>query len=359
MPKPKSPASLSAAECARRTGLTVRALRVYEHHGLIEPARSGKGWRCYGPKELQRLNVIVTLKAFGMTLAQIRTLLATKAPPIARVLQMQLRACNARKDAADKALDLVRTALATIESGRHLSLEDLCNLTRSMEMGNQHAIARQLINEQITPDEERAYMTWMAARPAEEVKAMQEYGAAVRELFRSLQDLREGQVDPANPETQALIVQWNQLAVRYGLRKFMTTLLEWNPAVAQKWLQVGERALSRSITSQRAAPDEGLWAYFGAAQEASLSHQALRQIADDAAKLAESKVDASSAPAIALVNQLTRICADHSLGDPLVYACWAAAMQFRRSADENARTKSAWVYLASALQAHAAPLDEP
>jgi len=40
------------------------------------------------------------LKAFGMTLAQIRTLLATKTPPIARVLQMQLRACNARKNAA-------------------------------------------------------------------------------------------------------------------------------------------------------------------------------------------------------------------------------------------------------------------
>jgi DNA-binding transcriptional MerR regulator len=355
MPKPKRPASLSAAECARRTGLTVRALRVYERHGLIEPARSGKGWRCYGPRELQRLNVIVTLKAFGMTLAQIRTLLATKTPPIARVLQMQLRACNARKDAADRALGLVQTALATIESGRPLSLEELCNLTRSMEMSNQHTIARELINEQITPDEERAYMTWMAARPAGEVKAMQEYGAAVRVLFRSLQDLRERKVDPADPEVQALIVQWNQLALRYGLRKFMTTLLEWNPAVAQKWLQVGERALSRSMASQQAAPDDGLWAYFGAAQEASPWNQALRQIADEAAKLAEGRVDASSAPAMALANRLTRICADHSLGDPLVYTRWAGAMQFRRSADENARTKSAWAYLASALRAHAPP----
>ena len=352
MPKPKRPVSLNAAECARRTGLTVRALRVYERHGLIEPARSAKGWRCYGPRELRKLNVIVTLKAFGMTLAQIRTLLATKTPPIARVLQMQLRACNARKDAADKALRLVQTALARIESGRHLSLEELCNLTRSMEMGNQHAIARELINEQITPEEERAYMTWMGARPAGEIKAMQEYGAEMRVLFRSLQDLRERTVSPADPAAQALIVQWNQLAVRYGLRQFMTTLLEWNPAVAQKWLQVGERALSRSMASQQAAPDEGLWAYFGAAQEASPWHQALRQIADEAVKLAESRVDTSSGPAMALANQLTRICTDHSLGDPLVYAGWAGAMQFRKSADENARMKSAWAYLASALQAH-------
>ena len=287
-----------------------------------------------------------------MTLAQIRALLATDTPPIARVLHMQLRACKARKEASDKALRLVQTALTTIESGKHLSLEELCNLTRSMEMSSQHAIARELINQQITPDEQRAYMTWMAARPLEEIKAMQEYGAGVRVLFRSLQDLRERKVEPADPETQALIAQWNQLALRFGLRKFLTALLEWNPAVAQKWLQVGERALSRSMAAQQATPDEGLWAYFGAAQEAAPWHQALTQIVDEAAKLAESRVEASSALAKALTNRLTKVCADHSLGDPLIYGRWAGAMQFRRSADENARTKIAWAYLMSALQAH-------
>ena len=38
MATPKKPESIGASECARRTGLTVRALRVYERHGLIEPA---------------------------------------------------------------------------------------------------------------------------------------------------------------------------------------------------------------------------------------------------------------------------------------------------------------------------------
>src|SRR5579863_2644529 len=205
MPKPKRPAALSAAECARRTGLTVRALRVYETHGLIKPGRSVKGWRLYGPNEIQHLNVIVTLKAFGMTLAQIRSLMKTSPPPLARVLEMQLRACRAKRDEADKALEFVQAALATIDSGRPLALEELCNLTRSMEMGNHHAIARKLINEEISADEERAYMTWMAARPPDEIKAMQEYGAAVRVLFRSLQDLREKAHQPVSPEVQSLI----------------------------------------------------------------------------------------------------------------------------------------------------------
>jgi DNA-binding transcriptional MerR regulator len=352
MPKAKRP-TLTAVECARRTGLTVRALRVYERHGLIEPARSGKGWRLYGAKELQRLNVIVTLKTFGMTLAQISSLLKKRPPPLARVLEMQLRACRARRDEADNALQLVQAALASIESGRPLTLEELCNLTRSMEMDNHQAIARELINEQITPQEERAYMTWAAARPADEIKAMQEYGAAVHALFRSLNSLREKKVAPTAPEAQALITEWNTLAVRYGLRQFMTTLLEWNPAVAQKWLRVGERALSLSIAARRASPDDGLWAYFGAAQEASPWHHELSQAADEAVKLMEQRVDPSSAPATALAKCLARICSDHSLGAPLVYARWAGAMQFRRSADENARLQSAWAYLAGAIQAAA------
>ena len=351
MPKQKGPASLSAVECARRTGLTVRALRVYERHGLIEPARSGKGWRLYGPRELQRLNVIVTLKAFGMTLAQIHSLVKKRPPPLARVLEMQLRACRARRDGAEKALELVQAALTTIQSGRPLALEELCNLTRSMEMGNHHAVTRELINEQITPHEERAYMTWAAGRPPDEIKAMQQYGAAVSTVFRSLQDLRKRKVEPGSPQAQALVTEWNTLAVRHGLRNFMAQLLEWNPAVAQKWLQVGERAMALRVASQQASPDDGLWAYFGAAQEASPWHRALRETADAAAKLVESGVEPFSTPAIGLADRLARICSDHSLGDPQVYARWAGAMQFRSFSDENARMKSAWAYLASALEA--------
>jgi DNA-binding transcriptional MerR regulator len=328
--------------------MTVRALRVYERHGLIEPGRSSKGWRLYGPGELQRLNVIVTLKAFGMTLAQIRSLLKASPPPLASVLEMQLRACSAKRDAADKALDFVRAALATLESGRSLALDELCNLTRSMEMGNHHAITRELINERISPNEERAYLTWMAARPSDEIEALREYSAAVRGLFRSLQELREKGCEPADPEAQSLMAEWNALAVRYGLRQHMATLIEWNPEVAEKWLQVGERSLSLSIA---AAPDEGLWAYFGAVQAATPWHQALRRAADEAATLAKSNTDPSSAPAMALARRLARICSEHALGDALVYARWAGAMQFRGSADENARRKSAWAFLTGALEA--------
>jgi DNA-binding transcriptional MerR regulator len=56
MPRQDKDEGLTAAECASRTGLTVRALRVYEDCGLITPRRSASGWRYYGAAELVRLN---------------------------------------------------------------------------------------------------------------------------------------------------------------------------------------------------------------------------------------------------------------------------------------------------------------
>jgi DNA-binding transcriptional MerR regulator len=71
MDTPDAFPALTAAECAARTGLTARALRLYEEHGLITPRRSSGGWRQYGPQELLRLNAITLLKTAGLTLAQI------------------------------------------------------------------------------------------------------------------------------------------------------------------------------------------------------------------------------------------------------------------------------------------------
>ena len=355
MARGKKSASMGAAECARRTGLTVRALRVYERHRLIEPRRTGKGWRCYGPHELRRLNLIVTLKAFGMTLAQIKTLLATKPPPLVRVLQLQLQVCSARRDAADKAVALVKTALATIESGGRLSLDNLCNLTRTIEMENPQAlfpIVRQLINENLTPEEERVVMTWVAARPQDELKAMQECAPAMLDVHRSFQDLREKNADPAAPEAQALVARLNELVVRSGARNHRATLFEWNTPVALKWMQFSDRLMSkRIISSHSAAPDEGLAAYVHAAQVASPWHRALDPIVDEAAVLVDKRAQPSAAPAQALIGHLQQICADHSVGDPLVYARWARAILFRWPAEDNARKQAAWAFLANAIEA--------
>ncbi len=75
-----SNAHLSPAEAARELGVSPKALRVYERHGLIAPRRSEAGWRLYGPEDLRRAREVVTLRAVGFRLTQITGLLADAAP---------------------------------------------------------------------------------------------------------------------------------------------------------------------------------------------------------------------------------------------------------------------------------------
>ncbi len=55
--------ALTIHEAAETSGWTPRMLRYIERIGLIEPARSGSGYRMYGPGELQRLRTLRELLA--------------------------------------------------------------------------------------------------------------------------------------------------------------------------------------------------------------------------------------------------------------------------------------------------------
>lgn len=129
---------LTAAECAARTGLTVRALRVYEDYGLIAPKRTASGWRWYGKAELVRLNTIGLLKAAGLTLAQIRqvTMLSERGPSLKHVLEMQIDAWQQRKTEAVHGQAVTEAALRSLDMNDSLSVDELCNLVRSMEMSD-------------------------------------------------------------------------------------------------------------------------------------------------------------------------------------------------------------------------------
>ena len=50
--------ALTINEAAETTGWSPRMLRYIERAGLIEPQRSGAGYRLYGPAELQRLRTL-------------------------------------------------------------------------------------------------------------------------------------------------------------------------------------------------------------------------------------------------------------------------------------------------------------
>jgi DNA-binding transcriptional MerR regulator len=124
----------TAAETARLLGLTVKALRVYERHGLVRPRRTAAGWRVYGPDEVLRLHQIAWLKRLGLQLTQIWTVLHDGNANLDRILAFQEEDLRKRKRHADQALRFLRVARAKLARGGSLSPEDLITLTKETAM---------------------------------------------------------------------------------------------------------------------------------------------------------------------------------------------------------------------------------
>ncbi|MEO8156521.1 MAG: MerR family DNA-binding transcriptional regulator [Betaproteobacteria bacterium] len=66
--------TFTITELAREFGLTTRAIRFYEDHGLIAPSRAGRN-RVYGNRDKVRLKLTLRGKRLGLSLSEIRELI--------------------------------------------------------------------------------------------------------------------------------------------------------------------------------------------------------------------------------------------------------------------------------------------
>ena len=94
----------TSGELARRTGLTVKAVRFYSDRGLVRPcARTAAGHRRYDVAALARLDLIRTLRELGLDLATVRKIVEREAalPDVAAAhadaLAVQIRLLRLRR----------------------------------------------------------------------------------------------------------------------------------------------------------------------------------------------------------------------------------------------------------------------
>lgn len=62
---------LTIGELARRTGLSVSAIRYYEDRGLVEPIRTGGNQRRYPRSDIRRLSFVLIAQQLGLSLGEI------------------------------------------------------------------------------------------------------------------------------------------------------------------------------------------------------------------------------------------------------------------------------------------------
>ncbi|WP_441247845.1 MerR family transcriptional regulator [Kitasatospora sp. McL0602] len=94
----------SIGDLARRTGLTVKAIRFYSDSGIVPPTdRSPAGYRRYGIDAVARLDLVRTLRDLGLDLPTIRRVvdrevsLPEVAAAHAEALDVQIRALRQRR----------------------------------------------------------------------------------------------------------------------------------------------------------------------------------------------------------------------------------------------------------------------
>lgn len=84
---------------AKLAGVSTRTLRYYDELGLLSPARiSSNEYRIYGEKEINRLQQILFYRELGVSLEEIRTILASKDFDGLSALESHLSALLARRE---------------------------------------------------------------------------------------------------------------------------------------------------------------------------------------------------------------------------------------------------------------------
>ncbi len=120
------PELLTIGEVAEEAGVRTSALRYYDELGLLPPATRVSGQRRYTADAVARIGVILLLTDVGFSLAEVGTLLASRAEsPTAWRALAEAKAEELRRAAARA--ELARTA---IEHALHCPEDDIAACPR-------------------------------------------------------------------------------------------------------------------------------------------------------------------------------------------------------------------------------------
>jgi DNA-binding transcriptional MerR regulator len=202
--------NLSPTETAARFGVSIKALRLYERHGLLKPLRSEAGWRTYGPDQIARLHQILALKRLGLPLARIGELLGGP-DAMGSVLELQEQVLARDSEKLYRALTLVRAARAKLKAGQALSIDDLANLTKETVMTIQadakelSALLKPFVAPHLSEEDKAA----MKAKVTDRDQTVRNLNGLMAE---ALALMKAG--DPTSPAAQDLARRWNAMAER-------------------------------------------------------------------------------------------------------------------------------------------------
>jgi DNA-binding transcriptional MerR regulator len=181
------------AAFAKLTGVSVRALRHYDHLGLLKPRRSDGGYRVYTLKDLEVLEQIVSLKFIGVPLRKISVLRDASPDVLATALTAQWRTLEAKQRLLRHAMDALIDAAMSLRTGG-----DATTLYKNViEVMHRHDAEQEwLANYHALVERKMAHLRSVPKSKRDEL--FQQWRELVAEIEASLDE------DPSSPKAQAL-----------------------------------------------------------------------------------------------------------------------------------------------------------
>lgn len=216
---------LRVGELAKRTGLTVRTLHHWDQVGLLNPrGRTPAGHRLYGRGQIRRLQMILSLRAVGLSLDEIGGFLDDQAPGLESVLRTHRDRIRKQRSRLGEVEDRLDRILAALSAGQHVEEEELLRTMERMAMFEKH----------YTPEQLEALEQRKEALGSEAIQGAQEEWPR---LITAVREAMEKGTDPASDEVQLLAKRWSGLIQAFsggdrGTEKSLGSMYKAEPDMA-------------------------------------------------------------------------------------------------------------------------------
>ncbi|WHZ20035.1 MAG: hypothetical protein OJF55_002184 [Rhodanobacteraceae bacterium] len=259
---PPSAKFLRIGQLAARSGVSAKALRLYEARGLLQPdAHSDGGYRLYGAPALARLSEIGVLKRAGFTLAEIGKLLERKGSA-AGLIEARIVALRGEVRAKTHALRALERAWRGLDSASNDIDQLLESIAMSEKLDVRFSAAEmaefkrrgEILGKHFTP-EEREQLRKRAEQLGE--AGMQQAQNEWPELIKQVRGAMNLGIPPGDPSVVEMGRRWYALIQAFtggdaNIGRKMNQALDSEPQV------MAAQGLSREM-----------FAYVGAAMQAA------------------------------------------------------------------------------------------
>ncbi len=185
---------------AKLAGVTPRTLRWYDREGLLKPLRTtDAGYRIYGPKQVDRLQLILFYRALGLELSAIRSMLDDPRFDRLTALQSHLAELEARRARLDELILTVRKTIAEATGGTPMTDQEKFEaFKRRVVAANEEAYGREIRAKYGDAEADRANACVLALTQEE----YHQWKALGGEIHTALVAAVQAGADPAGPEGQ-------------------------------------------------------------------------------------------------------------------------------------------------------------